>query len=197
MLNGRLAILAGGISSRMKKSVLPQLIDDKTLIRDADLKAKSMIGVGKDHRPFLDYFLYNAMIDYNRDFLQFDSSRIERFAVISKDEEGFVTDIVEKPSADQIESLKGDDGIIGMSMNIFDLQYDMIYPFLQRVPLNPMRPEKELPEAVTLMINSHPRSLFAYLLSERVPDLTVKSDILPVEKYLETHFANTTFKLDE
>ena len=32
----------------------------KKLIADADQKSKSMIGVGKDHRPFLDYLLSNA-----------------------------------------------------------------------------------------------------------------------------------------
>lgn len=291
MSGGRLAVLAGGISSRMKRSVVPQMMNDKTLISDADLKTKSMIGVGKNHRPFLDYLLYNArqagytdvlivigekddsirnyygkrdrdnefyglkisyaeqkippgrdkplgtadaliqglefktewrgahftvcnsdnlysakalrlmlshehknaMIDYDRDALQFDQSRIERFAVTSKDDEGFVTNIIEKPAVDQIEAAKGKNGYVGVSMNIFDLLYDMIYPFLQSVPLNPVRHEKELPEAIALMVKAHPKSLFAFPLSEHVPDLTVKSDILPVKKYLETHFANTTF----
>ena len=60
MSDGRLVILAAGISSRMKKSAVLQMIVDNSLIDDADYKAKSMIGVGKDHRPFLDYLLYNA-----------------------------------------------------------------------------------------------------------------------------------------
>ncbi len=55
-----LVILAGGISSRMRKTpVRPEGIDP-CLIREADLKPKSMIGVGKGGRPFLDHLLMNA-----------------------------------------------------------------------------------------------------------------------------------------
>ena len=291
MTYGKLIILAGGISSRMKQSAISTTMVDKELIHDADLKAKSMIGVGENRRPFLDYLLYNArqagyekvlivigekddsirdyygendldnefhglkisytiqkiprgrekplgtadalyqgltskrewsgtrftvcnsdnlysvkalklmlqddyknaMVDYDRAALQFEWSRIERFAVTMKDEEGFLTKIIEKPSEDQIKAVKGKDGIIGVSMNIFRMQYDMVYPFLEKVPFNPERQEKELPEAVTMMVEAHPKSLFAFPLSEHVPDLTIKSDILPVKKYLETYFANAAF----
>ncbi len=291
MTGGKLVVLAGGISSRMKKAPASQLPVDQSLINDADLKAKSMIGVGKDHRPFLDYLLYNAReagytdvlivigerddsirdyygkemrgndfhglsisyavqkvppgrekpmgtadalyqgltavkewrgrkftvcnsdnlysqkalklmlnddyknatVDYGRDALEFELSRIERFAVTLKDDEGYLTGIVEKPSGDQIKAAQGKDGIIGVSMNIFELQYDMIYPFLEKVPFNAVRDEKELPEAITMMIRENPKCLFAFPLSEHVPDLTAKSDILPVKQYLETHFAEASF----
>ncbi len=291
MSDGRLVILAAGISSRMKKSAVPQMIADKTLIDDADYKAKSMIGVGKDHRPFLDYLLYNArqtgykdvliivgekddsirkyygqkdrdnefhglkisyatqwiptgkekpigtadalyqglkyrsdwsglqftvcnsddlysekalklmlqndfknaIIDYDRRALQFEWNRIEKFAVTIKDEEGFLTNIIEKPSEDQIRAAEGKNGFIGVSMNIFRLKYDMIYPFLEKVPFHPVRNEKELPEAVTMMAAAHPKSVFAFPFAEHVPDLTDKNDILPVKKYLETHFENAAF----
>lgn len=54
----RAVILAGGISSRMKKSsVDPRL--DAELVRQADERTKGMIGVGEGGRPFLDYLLYN------------------------------------------------------------------------------------------------------------------------------------------
>ena len=291
MSDGRLVILAAGISSRMKKSAVPQMIVDKSLIEDADYKAKSMIGVGKDHRPFLDYLLYNArqtgykdvliivgekddsirnyygqkdrdnefhglkisyatqwipagkekpigtadalyqglksrgdwsgqqftvcnsddlysekalklmlqndyknaIVDYDRRALQFEWSRIEKFAVTIKDEYGFLTNIIEKPSEEQIKAAEGKNGFVGVSMNIFELQYDMIYPFLEKVPFNPVRNEKELPEAVTLMVAANPKSVFAFPFAEHVPDLTDKNDILPVKKYLETHFENTAF----
>ena len=291
MLGGRLVILAGGISSRMKKSDSSEIIVEEKLVNDANLKAKSMIGVGKDHRPFLDYLLYNArqagytdvlivigerddsirnyygkkdrdndfyglnisyatqtippgkqkpigtadalfqglnfkiewqgtrftvcnsdnlysvkalqmilqhkyenaMIDYDRDAFQFERNRIEKFAVTLKDDEGFLTDIIEKPSENQIEAVRGRDGFIGVSMNIFGFQYDMIYPFLNEVPYNPIRFEKELPDAVKMMIDAYPKSLFVFPLSEHVPDLTSKGDILPVRQYLETNFADTTF----
>ncbi len=291
MAGGKLVVLAGGISSRMKKVQTAGLAIEKSLIDDADQKAKSMIGVGRNHRPFLDYLLYNAkaagytdvlvvigekddsireyyggkmrgndfhglsisyavqkipegrekpmgtadalyqglttmkewhgqrftvcnsdnlysqkalslmltrdyanaMVDYDRNALEFEQSRIERFAVTLKDADGYVTGIVEKPSGDEINAARSKDGFIGVSMNIFQLQYDMIYPFLEKVPFNAVRNEKELPEAITTMIRENPRCLFAFPLSEHVPDLTAKSDILPVKEYLETHFAQASF----
>ncbi len=291
MVGARLAILAGGISSRMKRPAEADIKVDQSLVNDANLKAKSMIGVGNGGRPFLDYLLYNAkkagygdilivigekddsirdyygkedrdndfygmrisyavqrippgkekpigtadalyqglnsrrdwrgtgftvcnsdnlysvnalkmmtryeyknaMIDYDREALRFEPSRIERFAVTAKDDDGFLIDIIEKPSASRIKSMKGKNGFIGVSMNIFEFQYDMIHPFLEKVPFDPVRNEKELPTAVKMMVDAHPKSMFAYPLSEHVPDLTSKSDILPVKEYLEKHFANLTF----
>ncbi|MGA7722554.1 MAG: sugar phosphate nucleotidyltransferase [Ignavibacteriaceae bacterium] len=291
MSNGKLVILAGGISSRMKKpAVLKEQVDSR-LIDDSNQKSKSMIGLGNDYRPFLDYLLYNAresgykeilivigekddsikkyygehdssnefcglnisyavqkissgkvkpdgtadalyqgllskkdwhgrrftvcnsdnlysrkalelmlnedhpnsMIDYDRSGLEFELSRIEKFAVTIKSEDNFLVDIIEKPSKSEIERARSKEGIIGVSMNIFSFQYDMIFPVLERVPFHPVRNEKELPAAAIMLSNELTKSVFAYLLSEHVPDLTEKNDILIVKKYLQDHFPN--FKL--
>ncbi len=290
-MEGKLIILAGGISSRMKKPAELKDNVENRLIEDANLKTKSMIGVGQDYRPFLDYLLYNAresgykeilivigekddsikkyygekntdnkfyglsisyavqkipfgkekpigtadalfqglqsksdwsgkrftvcnsdnlyskialklmlkedyknaMIDYDRDSLEFELDRISKFAVTFKDKDNFLVDILEKPTEEEIEKARSKDGIIGVSMNIFSLQYDMIFPFLEKVPFHPVRQEKELPTAVKMLANEMPQSVFAYSLGEHVPDLTVKNDILIVKKYLENHFSN--FKL--
>jgi glucose-1-phosphate adenylyltransferase len=56
--NKRAVILAGGISSRMKKSPVDPRLDAK-LVRQADEGTKGMIGVGDGGRPFLDYSLNN------------------------------------------------------------------------------------------------------------------------------------------
>lgn len=53
-----LVILAGGISSRMKKPATQAL--DPRLASEADAKSKSMIGVGSGNRPLMDYLLFNA-----------------------------------------------------------------------------------------------------------------------------------------
>ncbi|MDR3628521.1 MAG: sugar phosphate nucleotidyltransferase [Ignavibacteriaceae bacterium] len=291
MSEGKLVILAGGISSRMKKPAELKENVDSRLIEDSNLKTKSMIGVGNNYRPFLDYLLYNAreagykdilivigqndhsikqyygekdsgnefyglnisyavqkiaqgkvkpdgtadalwqgllvkkdwtgqrftvcnsdnlysklalelmlktdypnaMINYDRSGLEFDVERIERFAVTLKDKNNFLTDIIEKPTGAEIEKVRDSDGVIGVSMNIFSLQYDMIFPVLETVPFHPVRNEKELPEAVKIMANSIKDSVFAYTLLEHVPDLTAKSDIFMVKKYLQEHFPN--FKL--
>ncbi len=291
MKDGRLVILAGGISSRMKKSSTENLEVENKLIKDADEKAKSMIGVGKDYRPFLDYLLFNAresdyydivivigendnsikeyygfkdidndfnglkisyavqpipdgrkkpfgtaealmrglkskpewsgkkftvcnsdnlysqkalkimlnseypgaLIDYDREALAFEHSRIERFAIAIKNKEGFLVDIIEKPSTEIINSVFKQDGYVGVSMNIFSLDYDLIYPILEKLEPNPERDEKELPDAVKTLANKILNSVFVYPLSEHVPDLTSKSDILYVKKYLEKYYSDFSF----
>ncbi|MHB8904645.1 MAG: sugar phosphate nucleotidyltransferase [Melioribacteraceae bacterium] len=283
----KLVILAGGVSSRMKNSVVSNNHVDSKIIEDAEKKSKGMIRVGEDERPFLDYLLFNvclsgyediviviserdssikehysnnpieglnisyavqmipagrekplgtadalhqalklkpdwkgasftmcnsdnlysmqalklmleskhlnAMIDYDRDGLEVEKERIEKFAVTKKDDEGFLLDIIEKPTEEEIITVKGKSGFIGVSMNLFRFNYDMILPFLETVPLHPVRQEKELPAAVKMMIAENPKSLFCYPLREHVPDLTSKNDILTVKKYLEKHYSNFSF----
>jgi NDP-sugar pyrophosphorylase family protein len=288
-MEGKLVILAGGISSRMKK---PANLDlDQTLIRDADEKSKSMIRVGDNYRPFLDYLLFNAkqagysdivlvigekdssireyygfadnnneykelsisyavqpvpedrikplgtadalywglkskpewehskfsvcnsdnlysvkaltlmlnspylaaLIDYDRSYLEFELSRIERFAVILKNEGGFLTDIIEKPSAEKIKEIEDITGFIGVSMNIFSLTYNLMLPILEKVPLHPERNEKELPEALKILANSIRDSVFVYPLKEHVPDLTSKEDIIQVKNYLQKNYPEFSF----
>ena len=58
-MGDKLVILAGGVSSRMKQSA-PSGNFDSLLQQEADQKPKTLISVGADKRPFLDYLLYNA-----------------------------------------------------------------------------------------------------------------------------------------
>jgi glucose-1-phosphate adenylyltransferase len=292
MDDGKLVILAGGISSRMKKPTNGNLEIDYKLLEDAEFKTKSMIGVGKDYRPFLDYLLYNAresgykeivlvvgandnsikeyygskntdndfyglnisyavqlipegitkplgtadalywglkskpewkndyftvcnsdnlysikalslmlkskyiaaLIDYDREALEFEKERIERFAVTKKSKNNFLLDIIEKPNSEIIESIKDINGFVGVSMNIFSLRYNIIFPILEKVPLHPERKEKELPEAVKMLANEIENSVYCYSLSEHVPDLTSKNDIKQVKEFLEVNFKNFNFE---
>lgn len=130
----------------------------------------------------------NAMIDYDRSALQFGEERIAKFAVIKKDESGFLQDIIEKPSLDELHSVRDAEGRIGVSMNIWRLSYDVILPYLDAVPLHPVRHEKELPAAVKMLIAHRPRSLFAIPCSEHVIDLTSPDDIAMVVEYLRKEF---------
>ena len=286
-----LVILAGGISSRMKKPISENVTIDKKLLNEANHKSKSMIGIGAESRPFLDYLLYNAkkcgykeivivisekdmsirehyglkdsgnnyfglnisyavqeippkgnkplgtadalyqalltrkdwegkrftvcnsdnlyseqalkimldtdhlnaMIDYDRNSLEFDLERIEKFAVTKKNKNGFLVDIIEKPAKVIIDSIAKESGYIGVSMNLFRFSYDMIFPFLEIVPFHPLRNEKELTTAIKMMIDEYPDSLYTYYFSEHVPDLTNKKDILQVKKYLEEGFDDKNF----
>ena len=277
-MNPNIVILAGGVSSRMKKALANAPNLDPSLRREAEQKSKSMIGVGKDSRPFLDYLLGNiaragyrdvvivvgerdnsireyyerrenaerfsgldisyavqpippgrekplgtadallrafqaaprwkgqsvtvvnsdnlysvdalrmlmrdahdnAMIDYDRSALRFEQERIAAFAVIRKDAQDFLVEIVEKPSAEQIALVADARGRIGVSMNAWRFSYDLMLPCLEAVPLNPVRQEKELPTAVKMMVDQRPRCVFTIPLSEHVPDLTSPADIMRV-----------------
>lgn len=288
---GRLVILAGGVSSRMKKPAKTDLNIDEYLLEQSEIKTKSMLSVGKNERPFLDYLLYNAreagyreivivisekdnsvrnyygykangnefeglnisyaiqkipvnrtkplgtadalqqalsfrkewkggrftvcnsdnlysqkafklmlneehsnsMIDYNRDALEFDTSKIMKFGVTVKDSEGYLIDLIEKPTDKDLERAKDKNGIIGVSMNIFSFHYDFIFPFLKKTPLHPLRNEKELPDAINMMLKEKPKSLFCYPLSEHVIDLTSKADIPGVRKYLDKNYGDMIF----
>jgi glucose-1-phosphate thymidylyltransferase len=291
MNTGRLIILAGGVSSRMKKPAQTNLNIDEYLIEQSEIKTKSMLSVGKNERPFLDYLLYNArqagyreilivisekdnsvrnyygekandnefeglnisyaiqkvpdgrikplgtadalqqalkakkewkgnrftvcnsdnlysqkafklmlndehsnsMIDYNRDAMEFETSKIMKFGVTVKDSEGYLIDIIEKPTDKDLVRAKDRNGIIGVSMNIFSLNYDFVLPFLEKIPFHSVRNEKELPAAISLMVKENPKSLFCYPLSEHVIDLTSKEDLPKVKKYLADNFGDMVF----
>jgi glucose-1-phosphate adenylyltransferase len=282
----RIAILAAGISSRMKLPAQSAGLFEPRLLRQADERGKAMIEVGAEGRPFLDYALFNcrtagltdivlvigrgdtvvqscyghqekdnrfhglsisyayqdipfgrsrplgtadallqalrsredwkgqtfivcnsdnlyslkalrllldcpdeaALIDYDRGGLEFGPSRIAQFGITRKSNEGFVLEIIEKPSLDEMEKLKDDEGRLRVSMNIFLLSYDRVFPFLESCPMHPIRKEKELVKALSLMVQSHPRAMRAIPLQEHVPDLTYKDDILSVRAYLENHY---------
>ncbi len=283
MADANIVILAGGVSSRMKKALAEAANLDSSLRRDAAEKPKAMIGVGGSGRPFMDYLLDNvaaagyrdvcivvgerdgsireyyenpanagryaglairyatqpipegrakplgtadavhralaaspswrgqrlsvcnsdnlysvealralledghpnALIDYDRSALRFSAERIAAFAVIKKDAEGFLVDILEKPSPEEINAAADARGRIGVSMNMFRFSYDLLLPCVERVPLHPVRQEKELPEAVRMMIAGRPRSMFTIPVSEHVPDLTSPADIMRVKGEIE------------
>jgi len=287
----RIVILAAGISSRMKLPANTAGMVEPNLLRQADERAKAMIEVGAEGRPFLDYLLYNcraagltdvvlvigrsdevvksyygskerendfhgltiayayqdipfgrtkplgtadalwqallsrpdwrrnkflvcnsdnlysvralgllascseeaALIDYDRDGLEFAPNRIVQFGITKKSTEGYVEEIVEKPRFEELEGLKDQDGKLRVSMNIFLLSYDRVLPFLESCPLHPVRKEKELVKALSMMASGSPRALKAIPLFEHVPDLTYKDDIPSVRAYLETHFSTLSW----
>jgi glucose-1-phosphate adenylyltransferase len=130
----------------------------------------------------------NALIAYDRATLQFSEDRIAQFAVIKTDAGGYLRDIIEKPSAEELEQARNEQRRVSVSMNIWRLSRNMILPFLEEVPVHPIRGEKELPLAIKAMILRHPSSVFAVPLSEHVIDLTSQADIPAVVEYLQREF---------
>ena len=72
-------------------------------------------------------------------------------------------------------------------MNIFLFDGALFYPFLKDCNIHAERNEKELPSAILHMITIHSEAMKGIPLSEHVPDLTSKSDILEMNDYLVTH----------
>ncbi|MCX6145479.1 MAG: sugar phosphate nucleotidyltransferase [Ignavibacteriales bacterium] len=130
----------------------------------------------------------NALIDYDRSGLEFAETRIAQFGITKKDKDGYLLEIVEKPPLEELERLRGADGTLRVSMNIFRLNYEMIFNPLRDCPESPVRHEKELVTAVTAMVKLYPRSLKALPLKEHVPDLTYKDDIAVTSQYLREHY---------
>lgn len=279
-------ILAGGVASRMKKATPESAALDERLRKEAQTRAKAMIGVGRRSTPFLDYVVWNgrtagyrevlvvvgatdrsirdhyttgegrrrfpdlefsfvaqpipegrtkplgtadallhalravpawsggavtvinsdnlysrrvlellladrhrhAMIDYDRAGLRFPPDRISAFAVLRKNGAGYLEDIVEKPSPEEVAAAADRAGRVGVSMNIFRFHYDDILRAVEQVPLHPVRQEKELPEAVRMLVRENPEAMFTIPVSEHVIDLTSQTDIPEVQAHLEREF---------
>ena len=126
----------------------------------------------------------SSLIDYDRDSLGVEPKRVHAFAVIWKDNDGFLTDIVEKPDERQIKEATDKNGRIGVSMNIFKLDYDIIFPLLIETPINPKRDEKELTKTVRMLVDKYEKSVYTIPISERVPDLTTIKDVEDVETFI-------------
>ncbi|PKK35379.1 hypothetical protein BWI96_16810 [Siphonobacter sp. SORGH_AS_0500] len=130
----------------------------------------------------------NALISYDREALRFAPERIQAFAVIRNDEEGNLIDIHEKPSKEEIDSILEKTGRVGVSMNLFVVEAEKILPCLETTPYHATRNEKELPTAINKLATIEKVAVFP--LSENVPDLTNKQDILTVQNYLKAHYSS-------
>lgn len=119
----------------------------------------------------------NGLIAYDLEALQFTKGRIARFAILNLDEKGFLIDIIEKPTAHEMERYKDKQGKTRISMNIFKFDGALFFNYLKNCPLHADRNEKELPTALMNMIKDVPHSVIGISLSEHVPDLTSKEDI--------------------
>lgn len=130
----------------------------------------------------------NAFISYDRDAMEFPSERISRFAIAKLDQNNQLLDILEKPTAANLESYKDVEGKLRVSMNAFKFKGDLIYPYLKNCPVHPERDEKELPTVLLNALKEHPNTSLGIPFSEHVPDLTAKEDIAEVKAYLKKQY---------
>lgn len=282
----KLLILAGGMSSRMKKATDSDTSLDPKLIEQANTLPKCMLGVGKNGRPFMDYVLYNASkagikevvlilnpkdtvtqphyetltsnrnnwgldIQFARQYIpanrekplgttdaieqalaQFPSWQNSRFiacngdnlyptkafklllddthpnamldwdtenytiervrncAIIKKDEEEYLIDLLEKPNDAEWEEIVNTMPRIGISWNIFAFTTTELLPFLEKTPLHPIRNEKEIPVTVRLWANEVSKSIYTIPIEDVLPDLTSKNDIAEIQAILEKEYGD-------
>ena len=95
------------------------------------------------------------------------------------------TAFLEKPTTEEWRSCADHRGHVGVSMNAWKFRYDDILPLVRDVPVNPEREEKELPDAVRLLLRSSPDGVTSIPISEHVPDLTHPEDIARVSLDLD------------
>lgn len=127
----------------------------------------------------------NALISYHRDSLLYPAERISAFALIRTDAEGYLLEIIEKPTAEQAAELMAKIGRLGVSMNVFVFEASAFLPYLAKTPFHAVRNEKELPTSVVMFGEGEGRGFYTIPLAENVPDLTSKEDILVMKQYLE------------
>ena len=131
-----------------------------------------------------------ALISYHRDSLLYPEERISAFALIRTDAEGYLLEIIEKPTKEQADELMAKQGRLGVSMNVFVFEASTFLPYLAKTPFHTVRNEKELPTSVVMFGEGEGKGFFAIPLAENVPDLTSKEDILVMQKYLEETYGD-------
>jgi len=103
--------------------------------------------------------------------------RVREYAVLTEDAEGFLTDVVEKPS-----SLLVPRSSFLISMNLWSFTTDIFRACEAVTPSS--RGELELPEAVRLSVREHGARIRAVHLACGVHDLSRPSDVVAVTQRL-------------
>ena len=277
MINDSLIILAGGLSSRMKKSVSNKNLS-KDSIEQANSREKGLIGIDKNGRPLIHYLLINAksagfkviylvigqnsnsfksyfnenkydgldiefavqyleknklkpsgtadalfqaitqfpilkssnfcvcnsdnlysakalrsirstsfsnaFISYDKSYLNFSSEKVSSFSILKLNDNGYLINILEKPTTKDFDLFKDSGGKIRVSMNLFKFNGSVFFDYLKNCPFDKLRNEKELPTAVLNLAKDQPSSVYGIPFEEHVPDLTSKDDIIILNKLL-------------
>ena len=126
----------------------------------------------------------NAFISYDKSFLNFSSAKVSSFSILKLNKNGYLVNILEKPSTKDFDLFKDNGGKIRVSMNLFKFNGSVFYDYLKNCPFDVLRNEKELPTAVLNLAKDQPSSVYGIPFEEHVPDLTSKDDIIVLNKLL-------------
>lgn len=121
--------------------------------------------------------------------MEFPEERVSAFSIIRSNKDGYLQEIIEKPSEEIIKRIYNEDGRIEVSMNAFVVLAEQLIPYLVQTPFHTIRNEKDLPTAISLMAKSVYNSFYVIPLSENVPDLTSKHDLSIAQDYLNRYFS--------
>ena len=136
--------------------------------------------------------MFQAMLAYraclpafDRDHLGLPAGRVQAFAVISRNDQGGLARIDEKPDEATIQSAIWLDGTVRVSMNYFRVPYCDLLEAVRAVPEHPMRKEKELPVALSNWSEGHPGDLQVLPMAGAFLDLTHPQDIVKAGERLD------------
>lgn len=122
---------------------------------------------------------------FDRDHLGLPADRVKAFAVISRNDQGGLARIDEKPDEATIESAIWPDGTVRVSMNYFRVPYRALLEAVTAVPEHPVRKEKELPVALSNWSEGHPDGLHVLPMAGAFLDLTHPQDIVKAGEHLD------------
>ena len=111
--------------------------------------------------------------------------RVSAFAVVDLDSEGYLTQILEKPSEETLPSFIQSDGVLRVSMNVFKMSFSDFLVALKDCPLDVVRNEKELPTAIGRWVMENPRKMISIPFEGGFLDLTHPRDLLFVTHKLK------------
>jgi glucose-1-phosphate adenylyltransferase len=131
-----------------------------------------------------------SLIGYETIALGFSIEKVINCAILVSNSEGFLSNLIEKPSLEQLMANKDQNGQNFISLNIFSMEYELGLAYMESQPINIVRNEKELPEAIARMAREQKNSVFWYKVEEIIPDLTSKADIKFVQSYLLNNFTD-------
>ena len=126
----------------------------------------------------------NAFISYDKSYLNFSSEKVSSFSILMLNDNGYLVNILEKPTTKDFDLFKDSGGKIRVSMNLFKFNGSVFFDYLKNCPFDKLRNEKELPTAVLNLAKDKPSSVYGIPFEEHVPDLTSKDDIINLNKLL-------------
>ena len=125
------------------------------------------------------------MLAYDSSKLGLPDDRVSAFAVVDADPEGYLTQIVEKPSKEMLSNFIQSDGVLRVSMNVFKMSFSDFVVALKDCPLDAVRNEKELPTAIGMWVMKNPRKMISIPFEGGFLDLTHPRDLLFVTHKLK------------